>query len=219
MGCGDELKLLLSESDIGPESDGARKLLKYLELLEKWNARINLTANTEWRSLKPLFLEGIWASKMYPPEAEAHLDIGSGAGFPAIILRILVPRIELELVESRSKKASFLETVIHTLGLESASVVSERLERLLLKRDSRKIWDCISWKGVKLRTKDLLALKQHAKDHTQFWMFHGKRLSVEEPEAIEKHFRLLGRETTEREKGWNLSIYSCQLPVVSCQSD
>lgn len=210
MESGDLLKLLLNEGGIGTESDKTRKLLKYLELLEKWNDRVNLTASTEWRSLKPLFLEGIWAAKMYAPETEAHLDIGSGAGFPAIILRILLPRMDLELVESRGKKASFLETVIHTLGLKNALVASERLETMLQRRDSNKIWDCISWKGVKLSTRDLLGLKQHAKEHTQFWMFHGSEVAAEDPEAMKRHFRLIRRENCPHRKGWRLSIYSCQ---------
>jgi len=213
----DGLKHLLSEAGIVPESESARKLLKYLELLQKWNARINLTASTEWRSLKPLFLEGIRASKVYPPEARSHLDIGSGAGFPSIILRILMPRMQLELVESRGKKCSFLETVIHTLGLENSYVHAERLETLLLKCDSQKIWDCITWKGLKLNTRDLIGLLRHTNAHTQFWMFHGKELAVEDPEAIEKYFRLLRREKYAGGKDWELSIYSRRAAVASSQ--
>lgn len=206
----DGLKQLLNETGLTPESDSARKLLKYLELLQKWNTRINLTASTEWRSLKPLFLEGIMASRKYPPEAKFHLDIGSGAGFPAIILRILIPRIQLELVESRVKKGVFLETVIHALGLENCCVHTERLDTLLIRSDSEKVWDCITWKGLKLKTRELLDLLQHADARTQFWMFHGGELAVEEPEAVGKHFRLLGQEKFAGGKDWALSIYSGQ---------
>lgn len=204
------LKQLLSETGIMPESEYARKLLKYLELLLKWNSRINLTANTEWRSLRPLFLEGIGASKMYPPEARSHLDIGSGAGFPGMVLRILVPCIKLELVESRGKKAAFLETVVHALGLKNCLVHTERLETLLLKGNSKKIWDCITWKGLKLNTEELLRLLRHANSKTQFWMFHGRDLPVEAPEAVGKHLRLLRREKCAHGMDWVLSIYCRQ---------
>jgi 16S rRNA (guanine(527)-N(7))-methyltransferase RsmG len=179
-----------------------------LELLKKWNARINLTANTEWRSIKPLFMEGIEASKIYPNWAGAHLDIGSGAGFPAIILRILLPRLNMELVESRRKRSSFLETVIHVLELKNTHVHSVRLDALLIECDRRKIWDCVSWKGLKLKMDELLGLLQHANDRTQFWMFHGKDPAVKRPEVLMRHLRLLQREKSSGRKDWMLSIYS-----------
>lgn len=210
----DGLKQLLSKAGMAPDSESARKLLIYLELLTKWNARINLTASTEWRSLRPLFLEGMQASNSYPTRAGAHLDIGSGAGFPAIILRILVPRMKLELVESRGKKSSFLETVIHMLDLKNTHVHAERLETLLLECDPKRIWDCITWKGLKLKTDELLGLLQHSDDGTQFWMFHGREPAVEEPEALKRHFRLLGREKSGGEKDWMLSRYGRQTAVV-----
>lgn len=206
----DGLKQLVSETGIAPESDIARKLLIYLELLTKWNARVNLTASTEWRSLRPLFLESMQASKIYPAWAGTHLDIGSGAGFPAIILRILVPRMKLELVESRSKRSSFLETAVHLLDLRNTHVHAVRLETLLLGRDPRMIWDCVTWKGLKLKTDELLGLLQHADDRTQFWMFHGREPAVKEPEALKRHFKLLGREKPGGGKDWMLSRYSRQ---------
>ncbi len=213
----DGLKQIMGEAGMAPGSEKARKLLIYLELLQKWNARINLTASTEWRSLRPLFLEGIRASKIYPPEANTHLDIGSGAGFPAIILRILVPRIQLELVEGRGKRSFFLETVLHTLHMDNSFVHVERLEMLLQGCDPGRIWDCITWKGLKLNARDLTGLLRHANDHTQFWMFHGRELAVEEPEHFGKFFRLLRREQLDEGKYWMLSIYSRQSAAGSRQ--
>ena len=97
----DGLKQLLREFGIEPDSDNCLKLQTYLSLLEKWNPRVNLTANIAWNALEPLFREGIWAAMQYPAECRTHLDIGSGAGFPAIILRVFHSEMELELVESR----------------------------------------------------------------------------------------------------------------------
>lgn len=206
----DGLKQLLCENGMAAESAEANKLFIYLELLTKWNARINLTASVEWPSLRPLFLEGIEVSKIYPTWAETHLDIGSGAGFPAIILRILVPHMKLELVESRSKRSSFLETVIHVLDLRNAHVHAMRLGTLLTTWDPQQIWDCVTWKGLKLKTDELLGLLQHANDRTQFWMFHGKEPAVKEPETLMRHLRLLAQEKSSGGKGWMLSIYSRQ---------
>jgi 16S rRNA (guanine(527)-N(7))-methyltransferase RsmG len=214
----DELKQLLSETGMATESESARKLLTYLKLLIKWNTRINLTASTEWRSLKRLFLEGIEASKIYPAEASAHLDIGSGAGFPAIILRILTPRMKLELVESRSKKSFFLETVIHALDLRNTQVHAVRLESMLRECDPKRIWDCVTWKGLKLHTDELQGLLQHADDATQFWMFHGREPAVKEWDVFMRHFRLLGQEKMGGGKDWALSIYSRRSAVGSGMS-
>ena len=213
----DGLKLLLSEAGMATDSENARKLLIYLELLTKWNASINLTASTEWQSLMPLFMEGIQASRIYPKWADAHLDIGSGAGFPAIILRILVPRIKLDLVESRSKRSSFLETAIHMLDLKKSQVHPVRLQTLLMECGPQQIWDCISWKGLKLKTDELRELLLHADDRTQFWMFHGREPAVKEPEILRRHFRLLGQKKAGGGKEWVLSIYSRQSAVDSRQ--
>jgi 16S rRNA (guanine(527)-N(7))-methyltransferase RsmG len=203
----DGLQRLLSESGIASESEDAHKLLGYLKLLEKWNERINLTASTEWSSLESLFREGIWVSRIYPPEAVSYLDIGSGAGFPAILLRILIPRVRLDMVESRAKKGVFLEMVIDALGLNGACVHSERLDVFLTRADRNRVWDCMGWKGVKLKTSELLRLRAHAHSRTQFWMFHGKELPVKEPEAVGRNFELLRIEKLPARKESRLSVF------------
>jgi 16S rRNA (guanine527-N7)-methyltransferase len=201
------LKRLIHEFGIPEDAQSARRLLGYLALLEKWNVRINLTATTEWQKIEPLFREGIWVSKLYSRNAMAHLDIGSGAGFPAIIIKILNPHIQLEMVESRSKKGVFLETAVHELGLAESAVHPERLNALLQHTAQEKAWDCISWKALKLESSDLLQLLEHAHPRTQFWMFHGKEPAVENPERIERHFMLLRSEKLPTMKEGYLSIY------------
>jgi 16S rRNA (guanine(527)-N(7))-methyltransferase RsmG len=181
--------------------------MKYLELLEKWNRSINLTATTEWGALESLFREGIWAARMYPSEAVAHLDIGTGAGFPAMILRIFNPAMNLEMVESRGKKSAFLETVAHELGLERTKAYAQRLEFVLKNVPAHKTWDCISWKALKLKTEDLMNLHRHAKAHTQFWMFHGREDAVEEPNVLHSDFILIRKEQLTDKRESKLSIY------------
>ena len=88
------------------------------------------------------------------------------------------------------------------------------LETLLLHCGPEKIWDCITWKGLKLNTRDLLGLLQHANARTQFWMFHGREPAVEDPDAIKKFFRLFGRVKYPGGKDWMLSIYSRKGPVL-----
>ena len=123
MDAADSLKRLLVRTGIGAESESGSKMLCYLRLLEKWNSRINLTASTEWSALGPLFEEGIWAARFYAGRRAAfHLDIGSGAGFPGVLLRILTPRMQLDMVESRSKRAAFLDSVIQEIGLSESRI-------------------------------------------------------------------------------------------------
>jgi 16S rRNA (guanine(527)-N(7))-methyltransferase RsmG len=202
----DALNQLLRESSIASGSGTARRLTGYLALLEKWNLRINLTSTTDWRVIGPMFREAIWASGRYPSGAVSHLDIGSGAGFPALLLKILISRIELEMVEGREKKTQFLETAVHALGMRGVQVHHAFLSDHL-RGNSGKKWDCISWKALKLGSEDILHLHAHTHPSTQIWMFHGKRPAVEEPESIEQKFKLLQTERIPGTRESSLSIY------------
>jgi 16S rRNA (guanine(527)-N(7))-methyltransferase RsmG len=201
------LKSLIKQFGLSVDSQRADQLFKYLALLIKWNARINLTAATDWAALEPLFREGIWASKIYPVQALFHLDIGTGAGFPAIVLKILNPGIRLEMIESRTRKGAFLETVVHTLGLNESYVHINRLDAFLKNTESNQSWDCITWKGLKLCSSDLAELQRHAHSSTQFWMFHGKEQAVENPNTMERFFTRLRSETLSTMKEWHLSVF------------
>jgi len=202
---GDSLNQLLIQAGVGAGSEIARRLSIYLALLEKWNSRVNLTASTEWSRIKPMLEEAVRAARFYPKEAVEHLDIGSGAGFPALAMRIIVPKIRLEMVESRTKRAAFLETVVRELALDRTIVVNCRLDEYLHARE--RVWDCISWKGIRLKTRDLRELQALVGWNTQFWMFHGRELAVEDPEAVKKGFQLVRREKLLDGKEWTLSIY------------
>lgn len=181
------------------------KMDTYINLLKKWNARVNLTASNEWSLIEPLLMEGIWAARIYPEHAETHLDIGSGAGFPAIPLRIMVPGLKMDMVDSRLKRVSFLETVINELKLADSFAFHGRVTEYLENTD--KEWDCISWKGLKIRTKELLQIRQHTHQTTQIWIFHGKQLAAEEPDMVDKNLRLVRREKFPYKSEWMVSIY------------
>ena len=111
------LEELLTRYHLFPQEELVARFYKYLALLQKWNRRMNLTASTDWAVLRPFFEEAIWASSFYPDGPVRHLDVGSGAGFPAVIIRIVKERMLLDLLERRSKRAVFLQTAIHELEL------------------------------------------------------------------------------------------------------
>jgi 16S rRNA (guanine527-N7)-methyltransferase len=98
------------------------------ELIE-WNNRINLTGLTERkRILNELFLDSLIPAP-HIPEKGRMLDVGSGAGFPAIVIKIYHPRLKIRLLEAKSKKVNFLKQVIRLLKLQDVEASKGRIER------------------------------------------------------------------------------------------
>jgi len=174
---------------------------KYLALLQKWNRRMNLTASTNWMELRPFFEEAIWASSFYPDGPVRHLDIGSGAGFPAVILRIVKPRMILDLLERRSKRAVFLETVIRELRLSGSSVHNHDFASFLRLRTRGERWDIVSSKGVRWSEAELASLAGLAR---QLWLFHGRQV----PEVIPEGFSLYRSAECPCHPSWYLSVFN-----------
>ena len=106
----------------------------YVDLLIKWNAKINLTAVREPDNIVTRhFGESFFAARKLVGREEATevLDIGSGAGFPGVPVKLLRPTISVRLVEAHSKKAAFLSEAIRELGLTGISVVNRRAEEIV----------------------------------------------------------------------------------------
>jgi 16S rRNA (guanine(527)-N(7))-methyltransferase RsmG len=200
-----EFELITNNLGLSANSEAILKIKKYAALLKKWNSRINLIASSESKLIQTLLLEGLWASTMYPESAALHLDLGSGGGFPAIPLRIMNPCIRLEMVDSRLKRVLFLETVVHDLQLENASAHHARIDQFLETHGT--IWDCVSWKALKLQNSEISGLLERSHAHTQFWIFHGNQIPVQNPEWMMRRLRLLRREKFPWKEEWMLSIF------------
>jgi 16S rRNA (guanine527-N7)-methyltransferase len=104
----------------------------YLAELRKWNRKINLTAIREERDV---IIKHVLDSLSYlkgfgPGPGSRLLDMGSGAGFPALVIRIAHPEMAITLVESVKKKASFLRHIVRTLKLEHVMVIDKRTDEL-----------------------------------------------------------------------------------------
>jgi 16S rRNA (guanine527-N7)-methyltransferase len=162
------ISALLEPFLLQPLPDGAlQQISTYVDLLRRWNARINLTAVRDPDAIvtrhfgESLFLARHLFPKPSPPERSegsagvpgpdecevrstdhsplptAHctvhvLDIGSGAGFPGLPVKIWAPAVNLTLVESNHKKAAFLREVVRTLTLTNVNVITGRAETLRL---------------------------------------------------------------------------------------
>jgi 16S rRNA (guanine527-N7)-methyltransferase len=104
----------------------------YIDILVRWNARVNLTAvRDEENIVARHFGESLFAAQVSARNlaAGAHVvDVGSGAGFPGLPVRILAPQLHVTLIESNNKKVTFLREVIRALGLSGVDVFAERAE-------------------------------------------------------------------------------------------
>ncbi len=106
------------------------QLNSYLDLLVKWNRKINLTSEkTPSEILHRHIFDSLQYARVVSPN-ESVMDIGSGAGFPGIPLKVIYPHLDLTLVESQRKRCSFLEAVVSSLGFQDTRVINERAEKI-----------------------------------------------------------------------------------------
>ena len=115
-------------------SSQLEQLSNYLDLLVKWNAKTNLTAIRDPEEIVHRhFGESLFAARNLYPNVqntrETLIDVGSGAGFPGIPIKIFAPELHVTLIESQHKKAIFLREVIRTLGLKQINVHMGRAEQ------------------------------------------------------------------------------------------
>ena len=126
-----QVREALSPFSISPSEDQIAKIREYTLLLLKWNRSVSLT------SLKdPLeiigrhFGESMFASGLLPVENCRLVDIGTGAGFPGLALKIACPSISLVLIESNKKKCAFLSEVVRALRFADVEIRPERFEHI-----------------------------------------------------------------------------------------
>jgi 16S rRNA (guanine527-N7)-methyltransferase len=121
----------LSPFAISPNEDQIAKIREYLLILLKWNRSISLTSITDPVEIVGRhFGESIFASKLLPVENCRLADVGTGAGFPGLALKIACPSIHLTLIESNKKKCVFLSEVVRNLGLTDVEIRPERFEQI-----------------------------------------------------------------------------------------
>ncbi len=118
------IKISLSDEQIG-------LFKKYLALLNEWNQKIDLTAlKTDEEIIEKHFYDSLLVAEKNPFQSQSLVDIGSGAGFPGIPLKIAFPELSITLLEPTKKRCLFLEKVIKELKLSNIEVVNARAEDL-----------------------------------------------------------------------------------------
>lgn len=143
----DKFKAGLSELNITCSEKQLQQFLDYYEFLVETNKVMNLTAITEFDEVvEKHFLDSLSLSKIYKLNQDITiLDLGTGAGFPGIPLKIVFPEIQLVLADSLNKRIKFLQEVIEKLGLEKVEAVHGRAEEMARNKCYREHFDlCVS---------------------------------------------------------------------------
>ena len=144
--------LLESSSEIGVpiEPDQAQQFLLYLKQLNIWNQSFNLTAITKDEEvIVKHFIDSLAALKAINIGTEAHiLDIGTGAGFPGIPLKIVRPDLSITLVEPVHKKSAFLHFIVGLLQLKCVNVFQGTIERFNSARSVTMPYDYLTTRAL-----------------------------------------------------------------------
>ncbi len=136
------LKLNIQINDIQLE-----KLEKYYEILERENKLYNLTAITEKESVfLKHFYDSLTIVKIIDLNDESLCDLGTGAGFPGMVLKIMFPNLKITLIDATLKKCNFLEKVIKELNLENIKVINARVEEYA--KIEREKYDIVTARAV-----------------------------------------------------------------------
>ena len=147
----------LKEFQIEISEDQIEKFFLYYELLTEWNSFMNLTAITEFDEvIKKHFVDSVSLIKAVPDIGEKEytlIDVGTGAGFPGIPLKIMFPSLKVVLLDSLNKRVSFLNEVIMRLELKEIETVHGRAEDFAKQKEYRETFDiCVSRAVANLST-------------------------------------------------------------------
>ena len=143
------IKEYLSKANIDIDDTAAARFLQFYERLVEKNKVMNLTGITEFEEvLQKHFLDSVYGLGQYIEPAEQILDMGTGAGFPGMPLKILYPEKEFVLMDSLNKRLLFLEEVRVALNLELLSFVHGRAEDLGRDKLYRERFDLVVSRAV-----------------------------------------------------------------------
>lgn len=187
------LKEILLKNGISEEK--CALFIKYYEMLTEWNEKINLTAITDEEGVaKKHFLDSLNANNNgIIKNGASVIDVGTGAGFPGIPLKINDPSIKLTLLDSLAKRVGFLNEVTDALGLKDVTAVHARAEELGIDKNYREKFDvCVSRAVANLATLCELCLP-FVKVGGYFISLKGPKANQEADEA-KKAIKLLGGE-------------------------
>lgn len=157
------------------------QLMTYLNLVEKWNRVYNLTAIRERDEMIKLhFLDSL--SILNHVHVNNILDVGSGAGFPGIVLAITKPELKVTVMDSVNKKTTFMQQVKSELSLTNLDVVNSRVEDY----QPTTLFEAVTSRAFS-NLKNMMSLTQHTLQKEGVWLAMKSKDVREELEAFEKN--------------------------------
>lgn len=178
--------ITLSEKQLG-------QFIRYYEMLVEWNEKMNLTAVTEYSDvMKKHFLDSLSLVKAYDLNRSVSvIDVGTGAGFPGLALKIAFPGLKVTLLDSLNKRIQFLDAVIEELKLEEIRTVHGRAEDYAKPGELREKFDlCVSRAVARLSVLSEYCLP-FVKKGGMFISYKSEKVA-EEVKAAEKAIAILG---------------------------
>jgi len=159
----------LLDLDLHLPTHAQEKIIIYLNLLAKWNKTYNLTAIT---NLHDMLILHVFDSLSIAPYINGSniLDVGTGAGFPGIPLALAFPEWNFVLLDSNSKKTTFIQHAILTLEIKNVTVIQNRIEQFQFAAG----FDTIVTRAT-TKIKTLIALTKHfGRENSQLLIMKGK---------------------------------------------
>ncbi len=190
------LKEFIIQNNIDIPDNFFHNIQKYKEHLLKWNKTHNLTGARDAKTLDEFIYDALYPIT-FLPHVSSLMDIGTGAGFPGMILALALPNTKVTLVEPLNKRASFLQFIKADLGLDNVRVVKKRVQEM----DSE-IFELITSRAV-TDTQMLLELSKNFRDENSKLLFYkGERVYNEVPKGMKhkiiqtqnRHYLLLGED-------------------------
>ncbi len=183
----------LKELGVSLTDKQIEQFLIYYELLTEWNSFMNLTAITKYEDvLKKHFVDSVSLIQAVDVRKEFTLiDVGTGAGFPGLALKIAYPELKVTLLDSLQKRIQFLDAVIEKLGLEGIETIHGRAEDFAKPQKLRESFDlCVSRAVANLSTLSEYCLP-FVKVGGYFIPYKSEKIAQEKEEA-EKALELFG---------------------------